>query len=150
MNIILCWFKEGKIQTLIQILRTVFANMNMNMTTNSHQTLYPLYPQNIIKTKTWYYFKHSLDGFKSKLESLRVTVENPRSIVEKLSPKESVEGSNTVLRGSVRALKGFSKGKPDKNSEGALTLPCSTVLALAAISWGYSYSILSQGFSTVS
>ena len=32
--------------------------------------------------------------------------------MEKLSPKESVEGANTVLRGSVRAPEGFSEGKP--------------------------------------
>ena len=43
---------------------------------------------------------------------LKATVENPRGSVEKLSPKESVEGGDTVLRGSVRAPKGFSKGKP--------------------------------------
>ena len=43
---------------------------------------------------------------------LKATVENPRGSVEKLSPKESVEGTDTVLRGSVRALKGFSEGKP--------------------------------------
>ena len=33
--------------------------------------------------------------------------------MEKLSPKESVEGTDTVLRGSVRAPKGFSEGKPE-------------------------------------
>ena len=27
-------------------------------------------------------------------------------------PKESVEGADTVLRGSVRAPEGFSEGKP--------------------------------------
>ena len=62
--------------------------------------------------------------------------------MEKLSPKESVEGANTVLRGSVRAPVGFSQGKPqaakprgrspprfcsrgfpEENPEGALTLP---------------------------
>ena len=32
--------------------------------------------------------------------------------MEKLSPKESVKGGNTALRGSVRALKGFFEGKP--------------------------------------
>ena len=32
---------------------------------------------------------------------MKATVENPRGIVEKLSPKESVEGADTVLRGSV-------------------------------------------------
>ena len=32
--------------------------------------------------------------------------------MEKLSPKESVEGADTVLRGSVRALEGFSESKP--------------------------------------
>ena len=32
--------------------------------------------------------------------------------MEKLSPNESVEGANTVLRGSVRAPEGFSEGKP--------------------------------------
>ena len=44
---------------------------------------------------------------------LKATVENPRGSVEKLSPKESVEGTDTVLRGSVRAPKGFSEGKPE-------------------------------------
>ena len=51
--------------------------------------------------------------------------------MEKLSPKESVEGADTVLRGSVRAPQGFSEGKPEAakprglpedNPEGALTL----------------------------
>ena len=32
---------------------------------------------------------------------MKATVENPRGSVEKLSPKESVEGADTVLRGSV-------------------------------------------------
>ena len=43
---------------------------------------------------------------------MKATVENPRGSVEKLSPKESVEGGDTALRGSVRAPKGFSKKKP--------------------------------------
>ena len=79
-------------------------------------------------------------------DSLKATVENPRGSVEKLSPKESVEGAHTVLRGSVRAPEGFSEGKPEaakprgrsprgfaaeglpeENPEGALTLPRSTV-----------------------
>ena len=46
--------------------------------------------------------------------------------MEKLSPKESVEGADTVLKGSVKA--------PGENPEGALTLPHSTVLALEALS----------------
>ena len=33
--------------------------------------------------------------------------------MEKLSPKESVEGGNTVLRGCVKAPEGFFKGKPE-------------------------------------
>ena len=44
---------------------------------------------------------------------MKATVENPRGSVEKLSPKESVEGADTVLRGSVRAPEGFSEGKPE-------------------------------------
>ena len=44
---------------------------------------------------------------------VKASVENPRGSVEKLSPKESVEGSDTVLRGSVRAPEEFSKGKPE-------------------------------------
>ena len=44
--------------------------------------------------------------------SLKATVENPRGTVEKLSPKESVKGADTVLSGSVRTLKMFSEGKP--------------------------------------
>ena len=34
---------------------------------------------------------------------MKGTVENTRGSVEKLSPKENVEGAHTVLRGSVRA-----------------------------------------------
>ena len=74
--------------------------------------------------------------------SVKATVENLRGSVEKLSPKESVEGADTVLRGSVRAPEGFSEGKPEaskprgrsprgfeakglpeENPEVALTLP---------------------------
>ena len=66
--------------------------------------------------------------------------------VEKLSPKESVWGAHTVLRGTVRAPEEFSEGKPKaakprghsphdfaaegfpkENPDGALTLPRSTV-----------------------
>ena len=54
--------------------------------------------------------------------------------MEKLSPKESVEGADTVLRGSVRAPKGFSEGLPEENPEGALTLTRSTVSAPEALS----------------
>ena len=43
---------------------------------------------------------------------MKATVENPRGSVVKLSPKGSVEGGNTVLRGSVRAPEGFYEGKP--------------------------------------
>ena len=56
-----------------------------------------------------YAYKHSLI-FPT---CMKATVENPRSTVEKLSPKASVEGKDTVLRGSVRAPKGFSEGKPE-------------------------------------
>ena len=78
--------------------------------------------------------------------TLIASVENSKGSVEKLSPKKSVEDAYTVLRGSVRAPKGFSKGKPEaakqrgrsprgfaakgwpeENLEGALTLPRSTV-----------------------
>ena len=40
--------------------------------------------------------------------------------MEKLSSKESVEGVNTMLRGSARAPEGFSEGKPEaaKQREG--------------------------------
>ena len=48
-----------------------------------------------------------------KANSLKATVKNLRGSVEKLSPKESVEGADTVLRGSVRAPEGFSEGKPE-------------------------------------
>ena len=54
---------------------------------------------------------------------MKATVENLRGSVEKLFPKESVEGADTVLRGSVRA--------PE------------------ALSLGDRYSTLPQGFSTV-
>ena len=40
-------------------------------------------------------------------------VENARGSVEKLSPKASCEGADTVLKGSVRAPEGFSEGKPE-------------------------------------
>ena len=69
-----------------------------------------------------------------------------RGSVEKLSPKESVDGGNTALRGSVRTPKVFSKGKTkavkprgrspqgfaaegllEENPEGALALPRSAV-----------------------
>ena len=43
---------------------------------------------------------------------MKATLENPRGSVVKLSPKESVEGASTVLRGSVRAPERFSEGKP--------------------------------------
>ena len=43
---------------------------------------------------------------------LLANVENPRKSVNKLSPKGSVEGDDTVLRGRVRAPEGFSEGKP--------------------------------------
>ena len=36
-----------------------------------------------------------------------------KATVEKLSPKESVEGADTVLKGSVRTHKGFLGGKPE-------------------------------------
>ena len=45
--------------------------------------------------------------------TMKLTVENLRDSVEKLSPEESVKGANTVVRGSVRAPKGYSKGKPE-------------------------------------
>ena len=73
--------------------------------------------------------------------------------MEKLSTKESVEGGNTALRGSVWAPKGFFKGKPkaakprgcspqgfaagglpEENHEGALILPYSAVWAPEALS----------------
>ena len=38
--------------------------------------------------------------------------------MEKLSPKERVEGSHTVLKGSVRAPEGFYKGKPKAENRG--------------------------------
>ena len=45
---------------------------------------------------------------------MKTTVENLRGSVEKLSPKENVKGTHTVLRGSVRA--------PEENTKGSLTL----------------------------
>ena len=50
--------------------------------------------------------------------------------MEKLLPKESVEGGDTALRGSVRAPKGL----PEENPERALTLDHSAVLASEALS----------------
>ena len=66
---------------------------------------------------------------------MKATVENPRGSVEKLSPKENVEGADTVLRGSVRAPEGFSEGRPEAaKPRGRSTLPRSTVLAPKALS----------------
>ena len=55
----------------------------------------------------------SLKSHPDHIFCVKATVENPRGSVEKLSLKESVEGADTVLRGSVRAPKGFSEGKPE-------------------------------------
>ena len=44
---------------------------------------------------------------------MKGTIENPRGSVKKLSPKESVEGGNTALRGSVSAPKGFYEVNPE-------------------------------------
>ena len=49
---------------------------------------------------------------------MKATIENPRGIVKKLFTKESVQGANPVLRGSVRALEGFSKDKPEAEKTG--------------------------------
>ena len=38
------------------------------------------------------------------LASLKATVENPRGSAEILSPKESVKGADTVLRGSEASI----------------------------------------------
>ena len=96
---------------------------------------------------------HNFPRRKILVGSVKATVENPRGSVEKLSPKESVEGADTVLRGSVRAPERFSEGKPEaakprgrsprgfaaeglpeENPEGALTLTRSTVSAPEALS----------------
>ena len=45
------------------------------------------------------------------INSVKVTVEKSRGSMEKPSPKESVKGADTVLRGSLRALEKFSVGK---------------------------------------
>ena len=90
---------------------------------------------------------------------MKATVENPRDSVEKLSPKESVEGATTVLWSSVS--EGFSKGKPEaaksrgrshqcfsaqglprENPEEALTLPRSRGDPLDTIR--YSKNIIAQ------
>ena len=42
---------------------------------------------------------------------VKATVENPWDSVEKLSPKEIVKGTYTVLRSSVRTPKEFFEGK---------------------------------------
>ena len=82
---------------------------------------------------------------------LKVKVENLKGSVENLTPEESIEGANTVLRGSVKAsegkpkatkprgksLQGFAaKGLLKENPEGAFTLPRSTVYVQEALSWG--------------
>ena len=41
--------------------------------------------------------------------------------MDKLSPKESVEGADTVLMGSVRAPEGFSEGKSEAAKPRGLT-----------------------------
>ena len=69
------------------------------------------------KVQCWIYAlkkaPENLLDYRSSVPSLKATVENPRGSVEKLSPKESVKGADTVLRGSVRAPEGFSEGKPE-------------------------------------
>ena len=87
------------------------------------------------------------------LESVKATVGNPRGSVEKLSPRESVKGGNTALRGSVRAPEGFSEGKPEaakprgRSPQGfaAKGLPLSTVSAPSTLSLGDSFSTLPLG-----
>ena len=45
--------------------------------------------------------------------------------MQQLSPKESVEGADTVLRGSMRAPEGFSEGKPKAGkTKGSFNLFC--------------------------
>ena len=66
----------------------------------------------------WWYSPGWYESHQSQLSldlgdnSLKAIVQNPRASVEKLSPKESVKGADTVLRGSVRAPKGLSEGRP--------------------------------------
>ena len=45
------------------------------------------------------------------INSVKVTVENPRGSMKKPSPKDSVKGADTVLRGSLRSLEKFSECK---------------------------------------
>ena len=49
---------------------------------------------------------------------MKPTLENLRGSVEKLSPKECVEGAHTVLKVSVRAPEGFSDVFFKENTKG--------------------------------
>ena len=61
--------------------------------------------------------------------TLKLTAENTKGSVEKLCPKENVEGGDSGVRESVRAPKRFSEGKP----EGALKLSRRAVWAPEAL-----------------
>ena len=66
-------------------------------------------PPSIVFMTRWYL--HSLKKL-GWLGSLKETVEKQRSSVKKLFREESIKGSDTVLRGSVRAPEGFFSVKP--------------------------------------
>ena len=67
---------------------------------------------------------------------VKATVENTRGSVDKLSPKESVEGANAVLRGSVRAPEGFSEGKPEAAKPRGLLDLCDIVYFMTGTNSG--------------
>ena len=57
--------------------------------------------------------------------------------------------ANQRLQPRVWGFEGLRVWGFEENPMGALTLPCSTVLAPKALSWGDSYSTLPRGFSTI-
>ena len=67
---------------------------------------------------------------------MKASVQNPRGSEEKLSPYERVEGAYTVLRGSVRAPREFSSGKPSAAKLRGLRPLCSFAGRLALFASG--------------
>ena len=77
-------------------------------------------------------FFYYINTARLTMSSMKATVENPRGSVEKLSPKESVKGGDTVLLGSWGLPRDFPRANPSvcprKISEGIIKLP-------EALSW---------------
>ena len=89
---------------------TVQMSISEHLKTNITMLHYITGPQ--ICCVHWCPDSKSVQFSRNCQDSLKATVKNVRGSVEKLSPKESVKGANTVLRGSVRAPSRFFTGKP--------------------------------------